>query len=70
MTTFELAKLVYETGCELSISPSEVCNAVYVIAKNKNNEKTSTNGFAMESSFSDLQETLDFIIKMSIHQVK
>ena len=68
MTTLELAKLVRDSGCEISICPSEINNAVYVTARNKN--KNVQLGFAMESAFSDLEEILDHIIKMSVYQVK
>lgn len=68
MTTIELAKIVRDSGCEVDISPSEMCNAVYVTARNK--DKVVRYGFAMESAFSDLEEELDYIIKMSIYQVK
>lgn len=68
MTTLELAKLVRDSGCEISICPSESYKAVYVIVRNK--DKNVQLGFAMESAFSDLEETLDHIIKMSIYQVK
>ena len=68
MTTLELAKIVHNSGCEVDISPSETCNAVYVTARNK--DKMVRYGFAMESTFSDLEETLDHIIKMSVYQIK
>ena len=68
MTTLELAKIVRGSGCEVDISPSEICNAVYVTARNK--DKVVRYGFAMESAFSDLEEELDYIIKMSVYQVK
>ena len=68
MTTLELAKLVRDSGCEVDISPSEICNAVYVVARNK--DKIVRYGFAMESAFSDTEEILDHTIKMCIHQVK
>ena len=68
MTTLELAKFVRNSGCEICIRPSEVCNAVYVIAKNK--DKVVQSGFAMESAFSDLEEILDYTIKMSVCQIK
>lgn len=68
MTTLELAKIVRGSGCEVDISPSEMCNAVYVTARNK--DKVVRYGFAMESAFSDLEEELDYTIKMSIYQVK
>ena len=68
MTTLELAKIVRDSGCEVNISPSEICNAVYVTARNKG--KIVQYGFAMESAFSDLEEVLDHTIKMSVYQVK
>lgn len=68
MTTLELAKIVRGSGCEVDISPSEICNAVYITARNK--DKIVRYGFAMESAFSDLEEELDYTIKMSIHQVR
>lgn len=68
MTTLELAKLVRGSGCEVDISPSEVCNAVYVTARNK--DKVYRCGFAMESAFSDLEESLDYAIKTSVYQVR
>lgn len=68
MTTLELAKLVRDSGCEVDISPSEMCNAVYITARNK--DKVVRYGFAMESAFSDLEEVLDHTIKMSVHQIK
>lgn len=68
MTTLELAKLVCDSGCEVDISPSEMCNAIYVTARNK--DKIIRYGFAMESAFSDLEEVLDHTIKMSVYQVK
>ena len=68
MTTLELAKLVRDSGCEVDISPSEMCNAVYITTRNK--DKVVRYGFAMESAFSDLEEVLDHTIKMSVHQIK
>lgn len=68
MTTFELAKIVRDSGCEVSISPSGVCNAVYVTARNK--DRVVQYGFAMESTFSDLEEVLDYTIKQSVYQIK
>ncbi len=68
MTTLELAKIVRDSGCEVDVSPSEIYNAVYVTARNK--DKIVQYGFAMESTFSDLEETLDHIIKMSVYQIK
>lgn len=68
MTTLELAKIVRDSGCEVDISPSEMCNAVYVTARK--NDRNVQYGFAMESAFSDLEETLDYVIKMSVYQVK
>lgn len=68
MTILELAKIVRGSGCEVDISPSEICNAVYITARNK--DKIVRYGFAMESAFSDLEEELDYAIKMSVHQVK
>lgn len=68
MTTLELAKLTRNSGCEVNISSSEMYNAVYVTARNK--DKVVQYGFAMESAFSDLEEDLDNTIKMSIYQVK
>ena len=68
MTTLELAKLVRDSGCEISICPSEIYNSIYVTAKNK--DKVVQYGFAMESAFSELEEILDHTIKMGIYQVK
>lgn len=69
MTTLELAKLVRDSGCEVDISPSEMCNAVYVTARNK--DKFARYGFDMtKSAFSDPEEILDWTIKMGIGQVK
>ncbi len=68
MTTLELAKLVRDSGCEVDISPSEMCNAVYITARNK--DKVVRYGFAMESAFSDPEEVLDHTIKVSVHQIK
>ena len=68
MTTLELAKIVRGSGCEVDISPSEICNAVYITARNKG--KLVRCGFAMESAFSDLEEELDYIIKMIVYQVQ
>lgn len=68
MTTLELAKIVRDSGCEISIRPSEICNAIYVSARN--DDRFVRYGFTMESAFSDLEEVLDYTIKMSIGQVK
>lgn len=68
MTTLELAKIVRDSRCEINIAPSEVCNAVYITAKNK--DKVFKSAFSMESAFSDLEETFDYIIKMGVYQVK
>ena len=68
MTTLELAKIVRNSGCEVNISPSEMYNAVYVTTRNK--DKMIRYGFAMESTFLDLQEALDHLIKKSVYQLK
>lgn len=68
MTTLELAKLVCNSGCEVDISTSEMHNAVYVAARNK--DKIYRSGFDMESTFSDAEDMLDHIIKMCVYQVE
>lgn len=68
MTTLELAKLVRDSGCEVDISPSEIHNAIYVTARNK--DKVVKYGCAMENAFSYPEDILDHTIKMSVYQVK
>lgn len=68
MTALELVKIVRDNGCEIDISPSEMCNAVYITARN--GSKNVRYGFDIESSFSDLEEALDYTIRMSVRQVK
>ena len=68
MTTLELAKLICESGCEVTISASEVCNAVWITARNE--DKVFKYACAIEHAFSDPQDILDHTIKVSIYQVK
>lgn len=68
MTTLELAKLVRDSECEVDIAPSEMGNAVYVTARNK--DKVVRYGFAMESAFLDLEEILDYTIEKCVGQVR
>lgn len=69
MTTLELAKLVRDSGCEVDISPSEMHNAVVVTVRNKGNFAGNKIDLT-QSRFSDIEEILDWTIKMCIHQVK
>ena len=69
MTTLELAKLVRDSGCEVDIGPSTMHNAVLVTVRNKDN--FAGNKIDMtQSRFSDIEEILDYTIKMCIHKVK
>lgn len=68
MTTLELAKLICESGCEVTIRPSEEYKAVWITARNK--DKVFKLGCSMENVFSDPEDILDHTIKVSIYQVK
>lgn len=68
MTILELAKLVRDSGCEVDISPSGVCNAVYVTARNK--DKVAKFIFDTLQGLSDPEKIIDHTINMAIYQVK
>ena len=69
MTTLELAKLVRDSGCEVDIGPCAMHNAVTVTVRNKDN--FAGNKIDMtQSRFSDIEEILDWTIRMCIHQVR
>jgi hypothetical protein len=68
MTTFELAKLIRNSGCTISISPFEMYNAVDITVRNK--DRFVQHRLAMESAFSDSEEIFDWTIEMSVNQVK
>ena len=68
MTILELAKIIRNSGCEISISPCEEYRAVYITARNK--DKVVRYGVDITSAFLDIEEILDHTIKISVYQVK
>ena len=68
MTILELTHIICNSNCEVTISPSEMYNTVYVTVKNK--DKSVRYGFTMDSAFVNPEEIFDHIIKMSIYQVQ
>ena len=69
MTTLELAKLVRDSGCEVDIGPSAMHNAVCVTVRNKDNFAGNKIDMA-QSRFLDIEEIIDWTIKMCISKVK
>ena len=73
MTTFKLAKLVYNSGCEVDITPTgDDFKTVFITARNING-KFYTYKIDIESVFLNAEQTeemIDRAIEMCVYQVR
>jgi hypothetical protein len=68
MNTLELAKLIKSSGCEVTITPAEHPNAVYIAVRK--DDKAVKYGVDLLPAFSDPEAVLDHTIEMSIGMIK